>query len=100
MTDPLTGAAAPAIPLPPRLDLATGDRLRGALAAARGGAIRLDASGVDFLGGAGLEILLAARAEWRASGQSFTIANPSPEFTEGLRLLGLCPADLMEADPR
>jgi anti-anti-sigma regulatory factor len=40
-------------------------------------------------------VLLSARATWQVDGQDFQIVNPSPEFAEGVALMGA--ADLAPA---
>ena len=73
-----------------RLDLTAARPLAGAIEAVKGD-IRLDASGVRFLGGLCLQILLAARQQCRADQRGFAITDPSEEFDEALRTLGVDP---------
>jgi chemotaxis protein CheX len=76
------------------LDMTAAAPLLKELREHRGNAITLDASGVRRLGAQCLQVLLSARSAWAADGQPFEIADPSPEFTEGLALMGaaeLCP---------
>ena len=73
--------------LPQILDLGAAAPLRESLGAARGQALHLDASNVERFGGLCLQVLLAARTQWRADGVDFSIVNPSAAFAEGVRLM-------------
>ena len=79
--------AAP-LSLPAVLDLAAAGPLHAGLLARLGGPVEVDASEVRRLGGQCLQVLLAARTHWASDGAAFQVLNPSPEFTEGLELLG------------
>lgn len=57
-------------------------RVRLVLAADVDGRIEIDASEVESVGQAVLQLLVAARAEAEANGQSYLILNPSPAFTD------------------
>lgn len=70
------------------LDLKAAAPLRDEILAARGGALRLDASRVQRLGGLCLQVLLSAQRTWQVDGASLRIADPSPEFQEALTLFG------------
>ena len=59
--------------LPDVLDVKSADPLLRELLASRGQPIALDASGVQRLGGLGLQVLLSAQATWRADGHSLQI---------------------------
>lgn len=83
------------IGLPCRMDHAGVDRLRKDIESARGDALCLQAGAVEFLGGAGLELLLAARAEWQANALDFFISDPSRSFLEGLDRLGIPRSELV-----
>lgn len=74
--------------LPQILDLGAAAPLWSDVCAARGQPLVLDASGVERLGGLCLQVLLAARAQWRDDGFALSIVNPSPSFIEGARLMG------------
>ena len=80
-----------ALILPERLDLISARPLAQDIAAI-GGDVRLDASGVRFLGGLCLQILLATRQHCR----SFAITRPSEEFAEAIRTFGVDPGLLYE----
>jgi chemotaxis protein CheX len=54
----------------------------------RGQPITLDASQVRRVGGQCLQVLLSAQAAWAADGAVFQIVDPSPEFADGLALMG------------
>jgi len=61
----------------------------------RGQPLALDASQVRRIGGQCLQVLLSAQATWAVDGQAFDIVSPSPDFADGLALLGasrLCEA--------
>ncbi len=73
--------------LPQNLDLGAAAPLLSTIKEARGQALQLDASGVDRIGGLCLQVLLAARAQWRTDGVDFSIVNPSAAFAEGVQLM-------------
>ena len=81
--------------LPAALDARAVDALAGDLLALRGQPIGLDASGVERVGGLGLQVLLAARLTWRSDGLAFAVIDPSEAFRADCTLLG-APA---HADP-
>ena len=54
-----------------------------------GNGIVVDASAVESVGQAVLQLLLAARAEAEAAGHRFYIQNPSPAFLARIEALGL-----------
>lgn len=73
------------ITLPARCDRAAAEALLPEFVAAMGdGAIRIDASGVDAIGQAMLQVLVSARK----TGRGAEIA-PSPALEEAARLTGL-----------
>lgn len=51
--------------------------------------VSVDASDVENVGQAVLQLLVAARREAEANGRAFAIANPSPAFAERVRACGL-----------
>ncbi|MET0307322.1 MAG: STAS domain-containing protein [Sphingomonas sp.] len=57
-------------------------RVRLVLAADHDDAIEVDASQVESVGQAVLQLLVAARAEAQSAGQAFRILDPSPAFTD------------------
>lgn len=76
------------------LDMTAAGPLVTELLGHRGQPVSLNAAGVRRLGGQCLQVLLSAQSTWTADGQPFEIVEPSPEFTEGLALMGvtdLCP---------
>lgn len=74
-------------------------RVRLVLAADLDGSIEVDASGVDSVGQAVLQILVAARHEALGNGQCFTITDPSPAFVDRVRRCQLAGAiGLIETD--
>ena len=56
--------------------------MRLVLAADLDDAIEVDASEVESVGQAVLQLLVAANAEAASAGQAFRIVNPSPAFTD------------------
>jgi chemotaxis protein CheX len=78
------------------LDMTAAGPLAKALLQARGKPVALDASNVRRVGGQCLQVLLSAQSTWAADGQPFEIVQPTPEFAEGLALMGathLCPTE-------
>lgn len=73
--------------LPAILDLGAATPLWTQLCAAQGTPLTIDASDVERLGGLCFQVLVAAEAQWRADGQSFTIENISPAYAEAVRML-------------
>lgn len=78
------GAEAGPLRLPPQCTTVTADDLRVqlVLASDADGEIVVDASDVENVGQAVLQLLVAASDEARRSGQSLAIANPSPAFVQ------------------
>lgn len=83
-----------ALILPPHGTTVTAEdlRVRMVLASDFDGAMEVDASAVESVGQAVLQLLLAARAEAEARGQHFVIHNPSPAFVDRVTACGLAPA--------
>jgi chemotaxis protein CheX len=78
------------------LDMTAAGPLAKELLAVRGKPVTLDASNVRRLGGQCLQVLLSAQATWAADGHPFEIVELSPEFADGLALMGatqLCPTE-------
>lgn len=75
--------------LPRRLDLTAARGLRVDLLALSGRPLRLDAAEVNHLGGLCLQLLLAAAAHWRNSGQSLAIEPRSAAFEAALTAFGI-----------
>jgi len=81
------------------LDMTAAGPLTTELLGHRGQPVSLNAAGVRRLGGQCLQVLLSAQTTWSADGQPFEIVEPSPEFTEGLALMGatdLCPVSTVQ----
>jgi chemotaxis protein CheX len=72
--------------LGPVLDLKAAQPLKVALAEHRGGALQLDASAVERLGGLCLQVLIAARRAWSEDGHDITIEPRSAAFTAAAAL--------------
>lgn len=81
------------------LDLNAASPLAAELLARRGEAVILDASRVERIGGQCLQVLLAAVRTWRTDAVPLTVADASSDFTQGLRRLGLAPAEFLEGAP-
>ena len=77
-----------ASPLADCLDMTAAGPLHRELMARRGQPVSLDGANVRRIGGQCLQVLLSAQSTWAADGQAFEIVNPTPEFTDGLALLG------------
>ncbi|WP_327194202.1 STAS domain-containing protein [Novosphingobium lindaniclasticum] len=67
-------------------------RVRMVLACDFDGALHIDASRVETVGQAVLQLLVAARAEAREAGHDFEIVNPSAAFVERVQACGLAEA--------
>lgn len=70
------------------LEMTAAGPLHKELLARRGRPVTLDASQVRRIGGQCLQVLLSAQATWAADGAEFQITDPSPEFVDGLALMG------------
>jgi len=77
-----------------RLDNTTHGTLAEALEFCIEGNVWLDASGVEFLGGRCLELLVSASRTVAANGGTFGLLDPSERFLEHLGLLGASEAVL------
>ncbi|MDZ7710213.1 MAG: STAS domain-containing protein [Roseovarius sp.] len=75
--------------LPPRLDYEATGTLHESLLASRGEAITLDAGAVTHLGGLALQLLVAAREQWRRDGLALRIEPRSRNFSEDVAMLGM-----------
>jgi chemotaxis protein CheX len=82
-------AASSQLQLPEVLDLTAASPLAEALLAHRGRELSVDAGGVRRAGAQCLQVLIAAVATWKADGVRLRLANPTAEFLEGCRLLGI-----------
>jgi anti-anti-sigma regulatory factor len=67
-------------------------RVRLVLASDFDSATEVDASAVESVGQAVLQLLVAAKAEADAQGQSFVIRDPSPAFVDRVTACGLASA--------
>ncbi len=74
--------------LPETLDLRAAGPLATELKAALGADVEIDGSQVRKLGGQCLQVLLSAQATWEAAGGTLRFVALSPEFIEGLALMG------------
>lgn len=81
-------ADRPRLRLPAVMDMRAAGPLAQELLALRGQPIDLDASGVERLGGLGLQVLLSARLTWRRDGLGFALVEPSEVFLADCALLG------------
>lgn len=80
--------------LPRRIDLTAVAGLRAEFLACAGQPLRVDAADVGHLGGLGLQVLLAAAAHWRQTGQLLVIEPRSAAFDAALAAFGLAPSAL------
>ncbi len=83
-----TEALANTLQLSPVLDLSAASPLAAELQTRRGSAITIVASDVQRISAPGLQVLLSAQLTWAADGASFRVVDCSPEFIEGVALLG------------
>ena len=84
----MSGADAIVLPLPKIMGLPAARQLAADLIAARGKAVTLDATGVQRVGGLGLQVLLSARRTWTKDRVAFSIVNPTPLFRQCVTQLG------------
>lgn len=81
--------ASSQLQLPEVLDLTAASPLAQSFLAHRGGELSVDASRVRRVGAQCLQVLVSAMTTWKADGARFSVDNPTEEFLEGCRLLGL-----------
>lgn len=86
-------SSAARLDLPARLDLAAAAPLAEALKAQIGADLVLDARGVTHLGTPGLQVLLAARRSWEATGHALCLDGLPEALSAQLGTLGLAPED-------
>ncbi len=91
LNQPDPGSAVDTIHLPAHGTTVTAEdlKVRLVLAADFGERVQVDASGVESVGQAVLQLLIAARNDAEAAGRPFAIINPSPSFTARVTGLGL-----------
>ncbi|MET3827926.1 MULTISPECIES: STAS domain-containing protein [Sphingomonas] len=91
LNQPESGSAVDTVHLPAHGTTVTAEdlKVRLVLAANLGDRIIVDASGVESVGQAVLQLLIAARIDAEASGHAFAIIHPSPAFTARIAALGL-----------
>ena len=75
------------ITLETTLDIGAAKRLLEEIREARGSHLDIDAARVERIGGLCLQVLLAAKAAWRADHAEFRILNPSEMFLDGVTLM-------------
>jgi chemotaxis protein CheX len=90
--------APPVLELPEFLDLKAAAPLVGQLLALRGEELSIDASRVQRLGGQCLQVLLSAAMTWKADEAPLAFINPSADFIEGLKRLGIAPAEFIDQE--
>ncbi|MCJ7997080.1 STAS domain-containing protein [Rhizobium cremeum] len=71
------------------LDLNEASGLRDNLMSLRGGALAIDASGVERVGAQCVQILMAGAKAWEADKQPFSFVKVSDAFTKTLQLIGV-----------
>jgi chemotaxis protein CheX len=82
-------ATGKSMQLPAVLDLTAAAPLAKSLISRRGAELSVDASRVNRVGAQCLQVLVAASETWKTDGMRLRLLNPSPEFLEGSRLLGI-----------
>ena len=75
--------------LPEVLDLTAAAPLAQSFLSRRGTELNVDASKVRRVGAQCLQVILAAAATWKADGMRLCLDQPTEEFLEGTRLLGI-----------
>lgn len=85
--------------LPRRLDLAAADELAEAFEHLRDSPVDVSAHEVTHLGTLCLQVLLAARAQWRLDGTRFALRDPSDAFLKDMAALGV-PAEALTGEAR
>jgi chemotaxis protein CheX len=98
-TDLTAQGAATKIVLPDTLDLRAAGTLTASLLAARGGAVKLDASRVHSVGAQCMQVIFSARQSWDREGQSISIVNPTTEFLDAIAVAGLSVDNILEGEP-
>lgn len=76
------------------LDLVAAPALLETLLQKKGQSVRINAEQVQRVGAQCLQILLSAKRTWEADGCGFSLDDPSPAFTEAVKLVGLSIEDL------
>lgn len=84
------------VELPSELNIRTVKDLHTRLSEGVAEGLELDASGVTHVGGLGLQLLLAAKAECEKRNVDFNIVKASDAFDEGVKTLGAAKAMLRE----
>lgn len=85
--------------LPESLGPAEASDLTDRLRTLRGAPLEIEAHSVRRLGGLCVQVLLSAAATWRGDKIALRLVEPSPEFEESLRLLGLSADALSAGEP-
>lgn len=96
---PAADSAIRRVTLPERMDLTAAAPLAGAIAAAEGQPVELEAAGVRHLGGLCLQVLLATGQQWQRSGVALRVSGASEEFTNALRQFGVCARQIENGEP-
>jgi chemotaxis protein CheX len=86
------------VELPEVLDLKAATPLTVEFLSLRGRPLDVDASSVRRLGGQCLQVLLSAAKTWKADEIGFALVNPSGDFNEGLKRLGVDAASFIGGD--
>lgn len=89
-----TSEDAAQLVLTPILDMRAAAPLHRDLLERRGASIVVDASAVERIGGQCAAILLSAHRSWAGDGHEMHLTGMSPGLAEGLRLLGIDPAQI------
>ncbi|MGG7516923.1 STAS domain-containing protein [Allorhizobium undicola] len=81
--------ASKELKLPSVLDLNEASALKDKLLGLRGGAVEIDASGVERMGALCAQVLLSGAKTWEEDKHPFSITKASDAFSKTLQLLGL-----------
>lgn len=71
------------------LDLNEASNLKANLSSLRGGAVTIDASGVERVGAQCVQVLVAAAKAWEQDKHPFTFEKASDAFLKTLQLIGV-----------
>ncbi|KZY47908.1 hypothetical protein A3731_07420 [Roseovarius sp. HI0049] len=80
--------------LPARIDSAAACAVAEGIQARCGRSLTLDARQVEFAGALGLQVLIAARRQWREAGHAFRVTGADEALFDICRTLGVAPAHI------
>ncbi|MCM2293452.1 STAS domain-containing protein [Allorhizobium sp. BGMRC 0089] len=97
---PTKNGASNELTLASVLDLNEASQLKDKLLSLRGGAVEIDASGVERMGALCAQVLVSGARTWEEDKQSFSISKASDAFTKTLQLMGLNKDQLIATEIR